>query len=854
MAHDKHSSPQHDVDLLDDVYAYLNPRAAAHQWADRGYAVFPCDRETKAPLTKHGFKDATTDHAVIDQMWDAQPRANVGAAVPDGQIVIDVDADAGGFETVVALLSKHGPLPPSRLHVTGGDDGTGVNTHTFYKVTVPCADIKQKAHALGQGVDLRVGGRGYVVVYGLHQSGRCYINMTPDWPDGPEGEQVVEVAQLPHQWYDALPIRKYGEQPKAAPSQDFAPYTGNRGYVESCVRDDLDLLAGATEGGRNETLIAVACNLFEWAKGNHVDAKWAHDTLERLALDIGEQPDKVRSTLRSAWNRVGPRNPPPPREIAAAAQIDAPEGVPQVKQDARPPIGAETDPVDRHRGQLKFAYQLAKRVNGWLLHVHGLGWHYWDKTRWVEDDKGRAKQAVYQMLYEQWSDAWGDKALESELKRCSTSSGIAGILELAAALPEFACTVDELDADPFLLNVANGTLDLHTLQLRPHAPGDRCTKVCRGAYYPETSAATWHQFLERVLPDAEVRGFMQRLAGLALLGEVKEHLLPILTGTGRNGKSVCAETLMFALGDYAAAADPELFTPRDGAHTTGVTDLRGQRLVTVQETNRERSLNEALMKRLTGGDRITARRMRQNNITFTPSHLAIMITNHLPKVSGDDPATWARLRVVPFDVVIPPHEQDPNLGSRLQLEADGVLAWAVEGLRDYLDRGLAEPAKVKVRTDAYHRDMDAVARFITECCNTGPAQRATTDELHQEWVRWQQQDGCDPMGRKAFGLALDGKGYPAKRTRIGALRQGIGIRPPDTEFDPAGAEQHEQPKRDVCDVSSGSPLTRTQMGVHTDHTSQTSPGLKITGPGRCDECSFHVPTQGHRDDCSKRGG
>lgn len=847
-----------DEDALDDVYAHLDLRGAAHAWAHRGCAVFPVGRD-KQPLTPHGFKDGTTDPAVIDQMWDRHPRANVAVPVPKGQIVIDVDADAGGLPTALDLLNTYGPLPPTRFHVTGGDDGTGVNTHSFFKVTVPCADIKQKAHALGPGVDLRVGGRGYVVVYGLHQSGRCYVNLTPDWPDGPLGEQVVEVAQLPPKWYDALPIRTYDAQPKTAPSQGFSSYTGNRGYVEACVRGDLAKLASATEGTRNDTLIAVACNLFEWAKGNHVDATWAHDTLERLALDIGEQPDKVRSTLRSAWSRVGPRNPPPPRDISPAHQFDPAEGATKASHDERPPIGAETDPTDRHRGQLRYAYLLAKQTHGWLLHVHGLGWHYWDKTCWVADDKGRAKQAVYKMLYEQWPDAWGDKALESELKRCSTSGGIGGILELAAALPEFAATVDMLDADPYLLNVANGTLDLHDLTLRPHSPGDRITKVCRGAYRPDAAAPTWQAFLGRVLPDAEVRGFVQRLAGLSLLGKVGEHVLPIFTGTGRNGKSVYYKALLYMMGDYASTADPELFMARrDGAHPTGEMDLMGRRLVVVSESNKDRALDEAKMKRLVGGDPIKARHMRKDFVQFMPSHTALLVTNHLPKVSGDDPATWARLRVVPFDVVIPDAEQDHDLDAKLELEADGVLAWAVDGLRDYLDRGLAEPAKVKVRTHAYRRDMDAVARFISECCDTGPGHQATTGELHQEWVRWQQGDGCDPMSLKAFGQALDARGYPARRTRSGAMRQRIGVRPPATDFDPEGPDQQEHQNGDACDAFTSSPHRAGASGVHTDNPSHASPhpwaGVHIEGPDRCGECSFHTPTQGHRDGCGKQGG
>jgi putative DNA primase/helicase len=201
--------------------------------------------------------------------------------------------------------------------------------------------------------------------------------------------------------------------------------------------------------------------------------------------------------------------------------------------------------------------------------------------------------------------------------------------------------------------------------------------------------------LARVLPDAEVRGFLQRLAGIGLLGAVVEHVLGILTGVGANGKSVLDKAIRYAFGDYACTAEPDLFMHRDGGHPTGEMDLRGVRWVVVSETDKDRRLAEATMKRLTGGDTIRARRMRQDFVEFTPSHTPLLITNHLPNVSGDDAAIWRRLRVVPFGVVIPEKEQDNELDARLQLEADGILAWAVAGYRDYLERGLDEPATVR---------------------------------------------------------------------------------------------------------------------------------------------------------------
>lgn len=432
----------------------------------------------------------------------------------------------------------------------------------------------------------------------------------------------------------------------------------------------------------------------------------------------------------------------------------------------------------KHAGQVRMAYRLAASHRDRLLHVHGLGWHFWDGTRWALDDRGAAKRAVLDVLRDALADSLSDKQLRADVRRCESDSGITGVLGIAAALTPFAATVRDLDANPYLLNVANGTLDLHTMGLRAHDPADRITKVCRGAYHPDTPPAdVWATFLARVLPDESVRGFVQRLAGLALLGAAREHILPIFTGVGANGKGTLYKALLYALGDYGHVGDPELFMHRDGAHPTGQMDLLGRRLVVVSESDEGRRLAEATMKRLTGGDPITARYMRRDFVTFTPSHLPILVTNHLPKV-GDDPAVWRRIRVVPFEVVIPDEEQDGELDARLELAADAILAWAASGLGDYLMWGLAEPDSVRIATDDYQRRSDVVGRFIAECCHESPALRATTADLYAAWQRWQESEGgIEPMGRGAFGEALDRRGYRARKPVRGKKwRTGIGLK------------------------------------------------------------------------------
>jgi putative DNA primase/helicase len=446
---------------------------------------------------------------------------------------------------------------------------------------------------------------------------------------------------------------------------------------------------------------------------------------------------------------------------------------------------AGAEPTTVHRGQARIAYRVANRYADRLLNVSGLGWFHWDGARFRPDERGAATRAVLAELRRALADSLSDHDLARDVRKCESAAGVAGVLSLAGALESLSAAVADLDADPYLLNVANGALDLRTLELRPHAAADRITKVCRGAYRPEVHSPLWEAFLARILPDEDVRRFVQRLVGLGLYGAVREHVLGIWTGTGANGKSALDKAIRYALGDYAATAEPDLFMHREGAHPTGEMDLRGVRWVVVSESEKDRRLAEATMKRLTGGDTIRARRMRQDFVEFTPSHTPLLITNHLPRVSGDDKAIWRRLDVVPFTVEIPEAEQDGELDERLQLEADAILSWAVAGWRDYDKRGLAEPASVRQATDDYHRNSDALARFIAECCHVGPAVQSITGQLFEAWERWRIADGAaESLSLKAFGLGLTNRGYlPDKAANGKRWRKGISLRADDNGGD-----------------------------------------------------------------------
>lgn len=436
-------------------------------------------------------------------------------------------------------------------------------------------------------------------------------------------------------------------------------------------------------------------------------------------------------------------------------------------------------PEQIHRGQTRIAYLLAANYAHVLMWVHGTstGWHYYDGKRWAEDNRGVAVQSVAALLRTCLSDSLDDPELRKDVRRCESSAGIRGVLEIAQALPEFAHTIDDLDVDAHLLNTQSGTLDLNEMQLRPHDPRDRITKVTEAAYRPDRVSLVWQKFLETSLPDPDVRDFLQRYLGLALLGEVREHLLCLLVGTGRNGKSVCANAFGHALGDYAISVEPELFLERGSHSTTGELDLRGVRWAVVNETDEGRKLAAATLKRLVGGDAVRARALYRDHVEFIPSHTAAMLSNYLPRVSGDDEAVWARLRVVPWEVVIPPEEQDHNLGKKLKADRDAILTWIVEGWTKY-DRcgGLTAPPAVLAATGAYKADQDPIGRFIAERCVTGPLVSSGAGPLYDAWVAYAAEEQTNPGSKRAFGQALEKRGHTARKGTGGArIREGIGL-------------------------------------------------------------------------------
>jgi putative DNA primase/helicase len=466
---------------------------------------------------------------------------------------------------------------------------------------------------------------------------------------------------------------------------------------------------------------------------------------------------------------------------AARALKAAGYGQPAPRKERDPTTGEITiiaEP-EAHRGQLRMAERLARRHAKLLRHAHDLGWYTWDNLRWAPDRDGAAMRAAVDVVKAAITDldtltGQDRDQLYSDIRRAETSAGLAGILTIAATLRPLATQPNQLDANPHLFNTLAGTLDLHTGQTRPADPADLLTKVAGAGLDPTITGTVFERFLTGVLPDPDIAEFVQRLFGYAMLGRATEHVLPIFTGTGQNGKSTLLRVVGDAFGDYAISADPEMLVDRGraGTHPTGVADLLGVRLAVASETDEGRPLADATVKRLTGGDKIRARRMRQDFFEFDPSHTFIMVTNHKPRVAGDDPALWRRIRVVPFDVVV--SDPDPQLPEKLSLELSAVLGWAYAGYQGYVSRGLDAPEVVTVRTDDYKNSSDALGRFLDErTIQTGPQGVVKARELYAAWSEWCRDNGENNGSEVVFAESMGRRGHAKTRRNIGQVYIGV---------------------------------------------------------------------------------
>jgi putative DNA primase/helicase len=411
-----------------------------------------------------------------------------------------------------------------------------------------------------------------------------------------------------------------------------------------------------------------------------------------------------------------------------------------------------------------------------LRYAAGLGWFSWDGRRWRRDVDGaamRRAKATVRSMYAAASEL-DDEGERKKLTQWAIASESEPRLRAMVKLAETELAVlvepAQFDADPWLFNAANGTIDLRTRELREHCREDLLTRIAPAVYEPRARHDVWDTFVATLTGgDVTLASFLERAAGYSLTGHTGEDVLFFVHGPSATGKSSYLEAKRAALGDdYVMTADFETFLKRrgDAGIRNDVARLAGARLVISVEVDEGKELAEGLVKMLTGGDTVAARFLYREVFEFTPRFKLWLAANARPAVNPDDAAMWRRILQVPFVHVIPEHERDDRLKLRLRTDPEihaAILAWAVEGCADWQRQGLAVPDLVRDYTEEYRRENDPVGQWITDACRIDPAAWTSAADLTTAYESWCADSGEIPVAPKQFAAALKNHGCTSSK-------------------------------------------------------------------------------------------
>ncbi len=461
-----------------------------------------------------------------------------------------------------------------------------------------------------------------------------------------------------------------------------------------------------------------------------------------------------------------------------------------------------------------------------FAYVHTWGsWFHYNGVRWLRDTSGEATRGALATLRatatmaaevpdEDQRDVLLKHALDSE-----SSARMGAMLSIAQSL--LPVSTDDLDRDVDLLNVANGTLDLRTGELRPHDRDDWLTRLAPVPYDPSATCPRWEAFLLHAMGGNEsLVAFLQRAIGYSLTGHTEEHVFFLLYGLGSNGKSTFLETIRAVMGDLSAVADFNTFLKRDndGARND-IARLVGTRLVSAVEAEAGKPLAESFIKQLTGSDTITARFLFKEFFDFKPRFKIWLAANHKPAISGGDHGIWRRVRLVPFTVTIPEHEKDPRLPQKLAEELPGILAWAVRGCLAWRENGLGVPEDVKAATASYREEMDAFAGFVEASCVPEAGATVPASALYAAYTKWCEENGERARSQKSLAFSLSERGFePAKGGKGVRIWRGVRLRR-DGEALPAAGSEVRAGAGSACseDRPPPGPDPGTMSAVEADH-------------------------------------
>ena len=572
----------------------------------------------------------------------------------------------------------------------------------------------------------------------------------------------------------------------------------------------------SAHGGDASAADLALCNaLAFWTRGDagHIDRLFRQSGLMRPKWDKPHFSDgrtygqaTIEKALAAPRETYSGRRPGPTIAQAWPAESTGPAGA-----GAEPALNLPTVSPCTH---LANSYRIRHYFKGRIWYALGVGWILWTGKFWRPDptNEGSIATGFVDSLSRHIAaeagaltrraseEADGDrrKALMTQaenLMKWAVQSENERVIASGLKLTKHALLIEynTLNADPWLFNVQNGTVNLRTGQLQPHDPADLITFLSPVVYDPAATCPTWTRFLSEVFAgDMDMVQFIQRAVGWSLTGVVKERALFFLYGdTGKNGKTTMVETIMKLVGNCGESsygygrkvgADTFMKSRNSEDNQRKAATLAGPRFVCTSEVDEEHRLNEQLVKDITGGDTLEGRRLYQEAFTFKPSFKPWMYGNHKPEIRGTDDAIWSRVRLVPFEVSFKGRE-DLDLADKLEAELSGIFNWAIQGCLDWQSTGLCPPAKVQAATQAYRDEMDVFGPFIVECCVLHRNAEVWASDLWATYKAWCASNGMKEQSQHKLGRYLANKGYRAENLGGRVKRLGIGLKPRHEDYD-----------------------------------------------------------------------
>jgi len=405
------------------------------------------------------------------------------------------------------------------------------------------------------------------------------------------------------------------------------------------------------------------------------------------------------------------------------------------------------------------AEAFANAIQDRARYVHSQGWYLWNGLHWMHDESSQimeiAKGAVRGMpthpAFVQDEDA--QRKWQAHVKASLQLSRLKAMLELAQSHPALSVSPATLDSHPMLLGVTNGVIELQTGRLRPARKEDLLTTHSPVQFDPDTKCPKFHAFLSTIFGgDKKLTAYMQRVVGYALSGKTSEQVYFFLHGAGANGKSTLLNVIAELLGHgLVKTIQPESLMANRSSTSNDLARLQGARVVLSNETESGARLNEALIKQMTGGERITARFLYKEHFEFVPQFKLFVAGNHKPAIVGRDNGIWRRVKTIPFEVSIPPNQRNPKLGEELLAELPGILNWALKGYKDWAKNGLQEPSVISQAIADYRNEMDIIAQWLEDDCEKDPAAAIKARPAYDRFKLWCEQNGYSkPMTSANF--------------------------------------------------------------------------------------------------------